>query len=223
MNTPMRTSSIHHQLQRLDVNWQTINQMPTAGTIAHPPETITQLGIADLSCLTRFGVKGAHSATWLEQQEIPIPAKPNTWCSLADGGLAARLGLSEFLIEDSLDTTIATQLAQNCQNPPAKVYPVLRQDLAIALCGSKVNDLLLQTCNINFQSLNLNEKPVILTSMIGVSVTVIPREISGLPFYRIWCDYTFGNYFWHTLLEIIHELGGNAIGIHDLPPLIFDN
>lgn len=223
MNTPMRMSSIHHQLQQLNANWQTINQMPSAIAIAHSSETITQLGIADLSCLMRFGIKGAHAATWLEQQEIPIPAKPNTWCSLDNGGLVARLGLSEFFIEDRLDTAIAPKLAQNCQNPPAKVYPVLRQDLAIALCGSKVNDLLLQTCNINFQSLNLNENPVILTSMIGVSVTVIPREVSGLPFYRIWCDYTFGNYFWRTLLEIIHELGGNAIGIHDLSPLIFDS
>jgi sarcosine oxidase subunit gamma len=163
--------------------------------------------------LTRFGVKGPNAAAWLESQNVPIPETPNTWCPFSEDGLVARLGITEFLIEDGLNTSIALRLTESCQNPPAKVYPVLRQDLAIGLSGLAVNDLLLQTCNINFQALDLNTRPVLLTSMIGVTVTIIPGERSGQPFYRIWCDNTFGNYFWETLLEIAQELGGNAIGI----------
>jgi sarcosine oxidase subunit gamma len=48
--------------------------------------------------------------------------------------------------------------------------------------------------------------------MIGVAVTVIPGDRNGQPFYRIWCDGTFGTYFWQTLVEIATELGGGAIG-----------
>ncbi|NJP11424.1 MAG: methylglutamate dehydrogenase [Leptolyngbyaceae cyanobacterium RU_5_1] len=212
MKTPLRISPIHSQLQTINATWQTINQMPSVVTTSDDTEKITQLGIADLSFLTRCGIKGANVAAWLENQGIPVPTHPNTWCSLSSSGLVARLGLNEFLIEDGLDSAIAPRLAEQCQHPPAKVYPVLRQDLAIALLGPTVHDLLLQTCNINFQALNLSENPVVLTSMMGVTMIVIPGARSGLPFYRLWCDGTFGNYVWRTLLEIAEELGGGVVG-----------
>ncbi len=123
------------------------------------------------------------------------------------------MGIREFLIEDS---RIAPQLIKACKSPPAKVYPVLRQDLAIALIGSEVNELLLQTCNFNFQTLSIADRPVILTSLAGVNVTVIPGVIQAQPFYRIWCDGTFGVYLWQTLKTIALELGGGAIGVKTL-------
>lgn len=125
--------------------------------------------------------------------------------------------MSEFLIEDSLHTQIAPQLSTACQQPPVKVYPILRQDAAIALIGTEINQLLLQTCSFNFHALSLAERPVILTSLVGVTVTVIPDERAGRPFYRIWCDRTFGAYLWQTLLAIAIELGGGAIGAETLP------
>lgn len=218
IETPLRTSPIPNQLQTLNTEWQTINGMPSITKIITDTaiDKTNPLAIIDLSCLNRFGVKGAHAAAWLKEQDITIPEKPNSWCPLADGSLIARLGLNEFLIEDSLNTTIAPQLKANCQHPPARVYPVLRQDLAIALYGTAVNELLLQTCNINFQALNLSEHPVVLTSMIGVAVTIIPGEFSGTPFYRIWCDGTYGNYFWQTLLEMVEELDGSIVGIDEM-------
>lgn len=167
------------------------------------------LEIADLSFIPRFGVKGAGAEAWLATQSITIPDLPNSWTFLLKGGIIARLGTNEFLIEDR---TIAPQLTQVCKSPPPKVYPVLRQDLAIALIGSEVNELLLQTCSFNFQSLSIAENPVILTSMAGVNVTVIPGVLQEQPFYRIWCDGTFGAYLWQTLNAIAIELGGGAIG-----------
>ena len=211
MNTPLRLSPIHDALQQLGGSWREINGMPSLVTLSGDQATAAHLGIADLSFLTRFGVKGAGAANWLESQGIPVPDRPNTWCSLPDSGIIARLGISEFLIED-LHSAVAHRLAEACQQPPAQVYPVLRQDAAIALCGAAVNELLLQTCSINFRSLSLAEDPVILTSMIGVSVTIIKSERSGQPVYRIWCDGTFGAYVWRTLLAISVELGGGAVG-----------
>ena len=212
MNTPLRLSPIHDALQKLGGSWREINGMPSLVTLSNDEATAAHLGIADLSFLTRFGVKGAGAANWLESQGIPVPDRPNTWCSLPESGIVARLGISEFLIEDSLHSSVAPRLIEACQQPPAQVYSVLRQDLAIALCGAAINELLLQTCSINFRSLSLAEHPVILTSMIGVSVTIVKSERSGQPFYRIWCDGTFGAYMWRTLLAISVELGGGAVG-----------
>ena len=71
-------------------------------------------------------------------------------------------------------------------------------------CGTAIQDLLRQTCSVNFQGLSLAENPVILTLMVGVSVTIIPIATDR---YRIWCDGTFGAYLWETLVTIAQELG----------------
>lgn len=212
MNTPLRISPIYEQLRSLQGSWQEINSMPSLVMLPGEEANAAHLGIADLSFLNSFGVKGAGAAAWLESQNIEVPTRPNTWRRLSSGGIIARLGRTEFLIEDSIHEAVAPLLAQACQSPPPKVYPVLRQDAAIALCGSAVNELLQQTCSINFRALSLSDHPVVLTSMIGVAVTVIPGERNGHPFYRIWCDGTFGVYVWRTLLAIAEELGGGAVG-----------
>lgn len=209
MNTPMRISAIHAPLQQLDGTWSEINGMPALTATSEDAKIAQILGIADLSSLNRFGVKGARAAAWLADVGIAVE-RPNSWTSLAEGGLALRLGISEYLIEDGLSSALVPRLANHAC--PDHVYPVLRQDLALALCGEQLPALMLETCNVNFPALNLAEHPVILTTMIGVAVTILPSERNGLPFYQIWCDSTFGSYFWHTLVEIAQELGGGAIG-----------
>lgn len=212
INRSQRLSPIDDSLQSLNGSWREINSMPCLWALPDDPDYSSQLGIADLSCLTRFGVKGANAAEWLADQSLPIPDCPNTWQPLSEGGMIARLGLTEFLIEDSLNSAIAPRLTAVCQSAPARVYPVLRQDLALAVIGDRVHHLLRQTCSFNFQALSLRDRPVILTSLIGVAVTVIPGERKGQPFYRIWCDGTFGSYVWQTLVGIATEFAGGAIG-----------
>lgn len=215
MNTPLRLSPIHDSLQLFNGSWRDINGMPSLVRLPGDRQNASVLGIADLSFLTRFGVKGTHAAQWLAEWGLPIPDRPNTWHPLPAGGIIARLGLTEFLIEDSLNSAIAPQLATTCKSPPAKVYPVLRQDLALGLVGDRINDLLRQTCSFNFQALSLSDRPVVLTNAIGVAVTVIPGERNGHD-YRIWCDRTFGTYVWQTLIQIATELGGGAIGTESI-------
>lgn len=211
MKNPYRTSPIGDRLQQSQELWREINGMQAL--YSSPGDVkAARLGIADLSFLWRFGVKGAGAAAWLENQGIQPPIHPNTWCPLPDGSLVARLGTSEFLIEDGLSSNVATQLMQ-IQQFPSQVYPVLRQDAAIALCGEAVNELLLQTCSFNFLALSLAERPVVVTSIVGVAAIVIPHERAGQLLYRIWCDGTYGAYLWRTLVAIAQELGGGAIGV----------
>lgn len=216
MNTALRLSPIYDRLQQVPGIWQSINEMPVLVTAPQEAESLKHLGIADLSFLRRFGVKGTGAATWLADQGIQVSDRPNSWQALSGGGIVARLGLNEFLIEDSVQSQFVSQLAIAAQSPPAKVYPVLRQDFTIALTGKFVDELLRQTCNINFRALPLETQPVVLTSMIGISVIIIPGERDGLPFYRVWGDGTFGAYVWQTLLTIVEELGGGIVGAAQL-------
>jgi sarcosine oxidase subunit gamma len=173
---------------------------PLAEAIAASGGTSTAaVSFVDHSLAPRYGCKGKGAAAWLQSLGLPLPAGANRWLPLP-GGLIARLGHSEFLIDGN-----ASIVARLQDSPlPADVAAVLRQDAALALSGPGLPELLLQTCNVNFAALDLAESPVVLTTMTGIVVTVIP----GASSYRIWCDGVYGAALWETLFGIAGELSG---------------
>jgi len=207
-------SPVHDKLALLQPNWsedqQGVKSVFACGI--NDKQKANILGLSDLSHQCRAGAKGKGTAKWLSDFGLPIPPEPNSWSSLPQGGMIARLGQTEYLIEG--DTTLVDKIIQ--AERVASVYPVLRQDAAFALCGLKVNELFLQTCNVDFRTLDANPRQVILTSMAGVSVTVLSAKTSNTPSYRIWCDGTYGIYLWETLAAIAEELGGGCIGLNAL-------
>lgn len=171
------------------------------------PGLALPLALSDLSLQPRYGCKGPGAAAWLKSMGLPVPALPNSAIALEEGGCVLRLGLTEFLVEAQARTVEVL----SCSPRVAGVYPVLRQDLCLCLSGRRVPELLLQTCSFNFAALDLAQAPVVLTSMVGVAVTVLPGERHGVPDYRIWCDGSFGIYLWQTLSAIAIELGGGPV------------
>lgn len=190
-----------------------------------------RLGLADVSLAARYGCKGPGTILWLEHLGLPIPPQPNCWLPLEGGGLVARLGYTEFLVEGS------TEFVSRLANSPraAGVYPIQRQDAAFLLGGSALDAFLRQICSVDFRPLwaaaeaetgsrqgpsmashstTPASRPVMLTSMAGVSVTVVPELQAGRPRCRIWCDGSYGQYLWETLVSIAGELGGGAVAPH---------
>lgn len=170
------------------------------------------LSLADISRQSRFGCKGPGAIKWLTAQGVPVPAQPNTVCALGNGqGRVLRLGMTEFLIEGDAALLDSLSTAPRASG----VYPVLRQDACLLLQGRQLRSLLLQSCNVNFDALDLAAAPVVLTSMVGVGVTVMPEKINGALAYRVWCDGTYGDYLWQTLRTIAEDLGGGAVMADD--------
>ena len=198
MNAPLALSPLHDLLA-----------LHVPGADGGDAERAAVLGIADLSLLPRAGVKGRGAADWLADLGLALPTLTNSWISLPGNGLVARLGLTEYLVEGAAAARM--QAART-----TGVYPVLRQDASFALCGVRLNELLLQTCNVDFRVLDAEPGTVILTSMAGVGVTILSL---GNGTYRLWCDGTYGLYLWETLVEIAREIGGGPIGTDALPPL----
>lgn len=212
MNAPLRMSPVCDAWKTANAQWSVRENMRVEECVDAADSTrAATLGIADVSFLFRTGFKGQGVAAWLQAQDIPVPAQPNSWAPLAGGGVVLRLGVSEYLIEDGLTQGSSARMAH--LETPMHVYPVLHQDAAFVLCGGAVNELLLQTCNVNFGALDLAARPVVLTSMAGVAVTVMPGARAGKPYYRVWADGTYGLYLWETLAGIAGELGGGPVGV----------
>lgn len=175
--------------------------------------------LRDVSARPRFGCKGPAAEIWLQELDLAVPLEPNSWRCEHGDVLVARLATSEFLVE-SIGPVHAriSESAGSLLDPKqrrAGLVPVLRQDLVLELTGARANDLLLETCNVNFAPLARDAAaaagPLVLTSMIGVSVTVIPRRDAGEVTYAIWCDPSFGHYFHATLAAIAGDLTRGAV------------
>jgi sarcosine oxidase subunit gamma len=152
---------------------------------------------------------------WLHELGLAVPQGANSWSCERGDILVARLATSEFLVE-SIGPAHAriSEIAESLLDPGlrrAGLVPVLRQDSVLEVQGARANDLLLETCNVNFAPLARDAEgaagPLVLTSMIGVGVTVIPRRDGGEVTYTIWCDPSFGHYFQSALAAIIHDMG----------------
>jgi len=176
----------------------------------------------------RFGLKGPRAAEWLVAHGIVLPMLPNSWthseeAGAADGLLVARLGGSEFFLEDVAGGTTLKRIAPSAEAHPPGVYPVLREDWAFELSGAGVHDALAQVCNVNFAALSPDLRPLIMTLMMGVAVLVVPRAVGSAAAaaacggaverrYRIWCDPTFGPYLSESLGAVVSDCGGKITG-----------
>lgn len=177
--------------------------------------SLDTVALVDLSYLRRCGLKGPSAAGWLQAQGVDVPSEPNAWTGLPGDGVIARLGRSEFFLEDGANGESAQRVKAALGTGAEGTYPVIRQDAGIALLGPRSNELLVQTCNVNFEA--IGEREAVMTQMVGVSVLAIRRDRGPLRCLRLWCDPTFAPYLWETLSEIAAELGGGVIGTEGLP------
>lgn len=166
----------------------------------------------------RLGFKGPRAAEWLVVQGITLPMVSNTWTTSTlvatdDMLLVARLGTSEFFLEDSVGGQTVRRISASLDSRPTGVYPVLREDWGFSIEGVAVHDVLAQVCNVNFADLSLQGNPLIMTLMIGVAVLVVPQDLSGGRQYRIWCDPTYRSYLLDELRAIVVECGGSYTGV----------
>ena len=151
----------------------------------------------------RWGCKGPAAPQWLAEQGLPVPPEYNRYRPLATGGLVARLGVTEFLIEADAPTLA---LLRSAAMPAGKVhglYPVLRQDAALQLEGPALHTLLRQVCSVDLQARENPPDAVFLTTMVGVGVTLLWRGDALL----LWADGTMGSYLWDTLAEVARDCG----------------
>lgn len=219
MNALPRTGPLRDAQSHPEMRWVSLEGMHTPASFdGGDVLRLVQCGLADLSFKRRAGVKGPGARAWLEELAIPTPARPNTWLRSDCGSLVARLGLTEFVVVGAANGSALSRMA--AAQPAPGVYPVPRFDADLLLAGRQVHELLKQTCAFDFEGLELATRPLVMTSMVGVAVTVLAFAGESGPHYRIWCDGTYGAYLWRTLTQVAAEgLGGGAVGLESLGAL----
>lgn len=211
---PQRTSPLYALQAPLVAEWGTRNRMAVPVRLAQHASMPLPVWLADTSYRFRFGFKGAGAPEWCVAQGLPLPPGANRFALLEGGGLVGRLAFTEFYVEHESEEMVAAlvrALGRGCQAGSGGVYPVPRRDAGIVLGGAQANDVLLQTCNVNFAALDLSANPLIMTAIVGVAVTVFPQDEAGELRYRMACDPTFAPYLWATLLGIARESGGGVM------------
>jgi sarcosine oxidase subunit gamma len=208
----------------------------SGGRHAEGEVAVSALSLKVRGAVDRFGLKGPGAPAWLAAQGIAVPAEPNTWLgadAAADEALlVARLGSSEFFLEDVPGSTRLRDIEPDTVLHPPGVYPVLREDAAFLLAGVGALDVMAEVCNVDFGGLARAPRPgtappdaarpdavrpLIMTSMVGVAVLVVPlvgaeTSADGCSF-RIWCDPTFGDYLSESLGTVVRDCGGNFTGV----------
>ena len=218
-DTPTRRSPIHHLLQARNAQWCVVGGMQFAvrlGTEEAEQAAKKTLGLCDLSGLTKLGIKGADAESWLAEQNIDVPKTVYESQRLADGGFIVRVAAEEFLLESGIANTSVPALADRLDSHSGRVLRIERQEATFLLVGSRANDVLSQTCGIDFH--NAVPQQLVLTRVAGVSCGVLPHRLDDTFVYRFWIDFSYAVYLWETLAEICESLGGSVIGAGCLFP-----
>jgi len=204
MTTTLRHSPIHDAVDQLKPRWGKLRDMPVALDFGRPDgeaEGVKTLALCDLSALPRLTVKGPAAEAWLRDQGLSLPAVVYGVLPAGRDGLIARTGGAEFFLEDGISGNVVASLPKAGPG----TYRVLRQDAALLLTGARANEVLLETCGVDFSS---HEPTMVYSRVAGVSCAILPQRKA----FRFWCDGSYGPYLWETLLEIVRDKGGDAAG-----------
>lgn len=169
------------------------------------------LGLCDLSPSKKWGVKGSEAYEWLAQRDILPPDGILTFHILPKGGLIARAGDDEFLLEtlpwDSQLDQLNSEIA--CLET-SQVLSIDHDEATIALTGTLRLKVLAQTCGLDPRQ--LNPGTLSWTRIAGVSSCLLPMEFACGPGIRIWVDASDACSLWESLSEIVEDLGGAIVG-----------
>lgn len=178
------------------------------------------------SARERVGCKGPAAEAWLAHHGVNVPSGANRYVIDPSGVLSARLATSEFLLEALLEEASAAirtiRLALENADCPKGVYPVLRQDFVLEIGGPRAPHLFRETCAVDLEPVTHQaraaEGPVIMTSMIGVSVVLICSPRHDGPRFTVWSDPSYSAYFRSQLLAIAADLENETGGTASLAP-----
>lgn len=214
---PPRRSPVHDAIDASHRPvWRNLARMPIALHLGEPdaePPAARRLALCDMSALPRVTLKGPAALALLRGQGIDVPDAVLSASPLGDRGVVARTGSAEFFIEDGPRGDHVARvgaLTGAFGHGRSGMHAATRADASLFLSGENAGDVLEQTCGYNFR--HRDPATLVFTLVAGVSCSILPRTLNAIDVFQLWADGTYGQYLWETLLGILSESGGQAVG-----------
>lgn len=178
-------------------------------------------GLADLSPLPRWGLKGAGALDWLRGRDMAVPEANNRAVRLANGGLVARLSDGEALLLAGLDGSAAhverLRAAWDADREAGARpggFPVPRghSHAWLRLTGAEAATALAKLCAVDLRPDKFAGLAVAQTHLAEVSAIAIRDDLGGTPAYHLLADTASADYLWGALTDAIAEYGGGPVG-----------
>jgi len=169
------------------------------------------LALCDLSGLPFLEFKGPGAADWLSANGLSVPAEIYQGNSTASDGWLTRTGADEFLLRGSSDNQspeLPVDLLDGIYQQDLLI--TRRQDALLLLAGQRINQLIGQTCGLDYDQLASRE--TVFTRVAAVSCGLLKDQLTDYPVCWLWIDPSQALYLWHELVQIIEDLAGHVVG-----------
>ncbi|WP_369855848.1 hypothetical protein [Candidatus Thalassolituus haligoni] len=174
-------------------------------------------GLLELSMLPRTGYRGVSTTDLLAQNGMPIPARPNTAASSANGDCILRLSQKEYWLLGSPTDLGAAIMALPTQqsDTPDRCYPLFCMDSHawLMLTGEHMAAVMAKICGVDMREAVFPEGSIAQTSIARVNAIMVRQSYQGLPAISILCDVASSDYLWTALMDAVQEFGGGAVGL----------
>lgn len=220
MTDPARNTPLFDRLEALGAEWSEWESGSVArrlGATEDEQAQLRTLAICDLSCQpTRF-LKGEGAAAWLTAHDVTVPPEIYATSETPDGLRVVRSGADEFLIESKPGQASPLWREWGLDGTMSSEFHLFeRQDAVFYLSGEKAQEVLAQTCGIDWSKAPADV--LVMTRLAGVSCSVLPMRTGDVDVFQIRLDPTYAIYLWDELVTICRDLDGTPIGAEALFP-----
>ena len=179
-------------------------------TLAH------QMGIADLSHVSRTGFKGWHAASWLEKKNCKFGLESNFSYLQSTGERILRLSPNEFAIVGKIvnDRDFITELNSSLHPETDEgVFIVPRSDTNcwLKVMGVNAPSMLAKVCAVDLRPQIFPDGAIAQTNIARLNCIVTRHDVGLATTYDILTDCASADYFWQALLDAMDEFSGKTI------------
>ena len=213
MNTTSteKRSPLHHWHASHCDNWCQLGETPLPRQFAAAEEEQSaagELALCDLSGLPLLEAKGPGARAWLAARNFPVPDAIYEGTSTSEEGWITRTGSEEFLLRGAPGSKLS-ELAGS--EPAGEVLITSRQDAIFLVAGSRIGELMAQTCGLDYTS--LPRERTHLSRVAGVSCGLVKDQLRRMPVCWLWLDPSYALYLWEQLAQITGDLEGTVVGV----------
>ena len=178
-------------------------------------ESIGECALADLTNLSRLGLRGPAAAERLAAEGFQRPEAPNRLTRADTGEALLRLSQNEYFLLGSLSDKGARVRALESALPRAGengLYFLPRQDSHawFWIGGPRRVDIMAKLCGVDLSPVAFAGDAVAQTSVARLNAIVASDE-RGDAFHLLF-DRPSARYFWDALLDAMREFGGGPVG-----------